>query len=112
MEDIWYYVFGVGIGLILLSVMIILVRRIVKKNKNAVRQNELLEKFITLIGGKENVIESEAKSSRLVLVLKDYNLLNEEELKSLGVSSIIKMTNKVTLVVGNFALEIASYLNK
>ena len=56
------------------------------------------EHLIKYIGGEDNVISHSINRSRIVLVLKDYSLVDEDKLKSCGVESIIKMSNKITLV--------------
>lgn len=59
--------------------------------------------FIKALGGLENFTNVEAKGSRLSVAIKDKNLLNEENLKKNGVLSLIKMSNKVVLVVDGSA---------
>ena len=59
--------------------------------------------FIKALGGQDNFTNAEAKGSRLSLTIKDKNLLNEENLKKNGVLSLIKMSNKVVLVVDGSA---------
>ena len=50
--------------------------------------------------------------SRVEFVLKDYELVNKEELKNLGVQGISKTSQKITLVVGNeLALDIEKQFN-
>ena len=73
------------------------------KNKKKKNQNEKIERsqnVLLALGGEENILSIEAKESRLNIVLKDSSLLNEEALKSLGVSSIVRMSKKTTLVIG------------
>jgi len=86
------------VGIILVAVSIILLLSF-SKNKNA-KENDKQEVFSAydLLGGKDNVISKSITGSRVSLVLKDYNIINEDELKNNGVASIIKMSNKITLV--------------
>lgn len=84
------------------------------KNKKKKNQNEKIERsqnVLLALGGEENILSIEAKESRLNIVLKDSSLLNEETLKSLGVSSIVRMSKKTTLVIGRDASqEIADFI--
>lgn len=68
------------------------------------------EDFLAALGGRENIISLYAKGSRLSLVLKENNLLVEEDLRKNGVMSIIKMSSKITLVVNGSAEELAKVI--
>lgn len=57
------------------------------------------ESIFIALGSKENVVNHYKNGSRIVVELKDYSLVDENKLNSLGVDSIIKMSNKITLVV-------------
>ena len=74
-----------------------------KKKKTALESKERSQNMILALGNKENIVSVDAKESRLNLVLHDNNLIDELRLKELGVSSIIKTSKKVTLVVGKEA---------
>ena len=52
----------------------------------------------------------EAKGSRLILYLINNELVNKDELHNLGVSSIIKSQDKVTLVLKEKAENICNLL--
>ena len=107
-----YYLYLIA-GLVIIIVLAVLITLILKKKKKLlVEKKELHSQLIDGFGGVENVISSEAKGSRLNLVLKDYTKLNEERIKELGVSSIIKMSTKVTLIIGTQAKEISDSINK
>ena len=117
-SDDWFSKYG-GILLIILSAVLVVafvvalvfyfrVRKSDKINNKIDNPNEYLEAF----GGKENIVSCEAKTSRLIVVLNDYSKMNEEKLKSLGIESLIKATNKVTFIVGERAESIAKEINK
>ena len=55
--------------------------------------------ILEALGGKENILEHSLNGSRLTLSLTDYNVVNEEKLNALGVDSVIKMSNKIILVI-------------
>ena len=50
--------------------------------------------------------------SRLSIKLKDETKLDKQKIEELGVSSIIKMSDKFTLVIENKAEEICEQINK
>ena len=101
------------VALIVIVIALVCILKNKKKNKETDKQIlEAIETIVACLGGKENIISAEAKGSRLSVVLKDYSLIEEDKIKEQGVSSIIKMTTKVTLLVGSLSQEIANYINK
>ncbi len=100
----------IGIVLLVIAIVCIILFFALKKKRSLKKEDiSICKNVIEFLGGKDNIISLENKSSRLVIVLKDANLMNEEELKNIGVSSILKMTSKITLVIGSIAEEIKKY---
>ena len=100
------------IGVVILIVAIII---FINANKKKNLNKEFSEKVLGIInnlGGNDNIISVTVKMSRVEFVLKDYELVNKEELKKLGVQGISKTSQKITLVVGNeLALDIEKQFN-
>ena len=98
------YILPISIGvacLIFIVVLALFIIALVKgKKKNNITDKAFLpsNEIINALGNKENIISSSLKGSRLTLVLKDYNIINESKLNELGIDSIIKMSNKIILV--------------
>ena len=101
-------------GLLLVVCVIVLVICLNKSNKkrNIEENRKQNSEFLNYFGGNENIISCESKGSRLILILKDYSLLNEEKLKENGISSMIKATNKVTLIVGEKSKELEKFIEE
>ena len=90
--------FAIGFAAIILVVLaVILFISLSKKNKKPEIQMDNNEVLLAL-GGKDNVIEHFVTGSRLSLKLKDYNSVDVNKLNELGFPSVIKMSNKITLV--------------
>ena len=53
-----------------------------------------------------------AIGSRLSLKLENNELINKDKLKELGVSSVLVMSNKVTLVIEGQAEKVAEIIKK
>ena len=68
--------------------------------------------WLLALGDKENVKEVSGVGSRLTVTLEDKERINRVKLKELGVSSILVMANKVTLVIEGKAEKIAASLQK
>lgn len=95
-----YLAIGAAI-LIVLILFILLMINFSKKGKQLEEAEKKLVKasIAEFLGGKENILSSSKNGSRIVLELKDYSKVDETKLKENGVLSIIKMSNKITLVL-------------
>ena len=96
-------------ALLLLMVVIMVIRFHVTKSPKVKVNND---EWFNALGGKENVKEINAVGSRLSLNLADKDAIDREKLKTLGVSSVVTMSNKVTLVIEGKAEKIAETLKQ
>ena len=96
-------------ALLLLVVIIMVIRFHVTKSPKVKVNND---EWFNALGGKENVKEINAVGSRLSLNLADKDAIDREKLKTLGVSSVVTMSNKVTLVIEGKAERIAETLKQ
>ena len=96
-------------GVVLIVTMILLLYFFVfkKKNKKSIDNNA----WFVALGEKDNIKEVKGIGSRLTVVLLDQTKADKEQLKALGVSNIIAMSNKMTLVIEGEAERIANLLN-
>lgn len=108
--------YGLIIGLIILGIIIVIVVVLLIRNKtknsNKKASDDLFNQIMEGLGGIDNVSFLEAKMSRLNVILKNDNLLNIESLKTSGVSRVIKMSSKITLLIGDVASEIEEQFKK
>lgn len=72
-----------------------------KNKKGNTQYNEKIQNIILNLGGKDNIINVTVKMSRAEFILNNYELVNKEELKNLGIQGISKTSQKITLVIGN-----------
>lgn len=89
---------GVAAIIAIIIVAVFLLRSKKSKEVKPVKEYSSSE-ILDSLGGKDNIVEHKKAGSRISLVLKDYSKVNEIRLNALGVDSIIKMSNKITLVV-------------
>ena len=100
------------VGVIVIVVAIILITAAVRKNQKP--EVKIAEKslWVEALGGEDNIVSSEAYGSRLAVVLKDKEKMNREELKRLGVTNFIEMSNKITLLLEDKAELVKAELDK
>ena len=68
--------------------------------------------WLLALGSKENIKEVSAVGSRLTVNLEDKEKIDRVKLKELGVSSVLVMSNKITLVIEGKAEKIANLIKK
>ena len=102
---------GVIIGVSVLLVLGIVLFFVLRKKNSGPKKITTDSSWLIALGGKENIQEATAIGSRLSLKLNDRDAINREQLKTLGVSSILVMSNKVTLVIEKQAEVVANYIN-
>ena len=104
----WLIVLFVATGVLMIATVVVIII-FLKKRKVAKVDNSL---WIENLGGRENIDNVTQVGSRINLVLKDKELINKDNLKELGVKSVLVMSNKVTLVIENNAEDIAKAINE
>lgn len=114
----WLRTYGIYIaiavaGVIFLTVLILFIISIVKRKKNpelyipsseAKPHNNL--EILNALGGASNILSHSLNGSRIVLILNNYDVIDEKKLNEAGIDSIIKMSTKITLVVKKNASKI------
>jgi len=100
------------IFIILVTLFFLLVLPRIKQNKKKTTSITEGVDWINSLGGNSNIISVSASRSRLTLEVKDISLINQNKLKTLGVSSVILMSQKVILVIDNGADEIKEKIEK
>lgn len=83
---------------IVIAVLAILLPRLLKKEKKPAKPVLNYEDSMNLLGGKDNIVESKINGSRITVILKNYDLVNKEEIEKLGVDRFILMSDRLILV--------------
>ena len=91
-------------SLILIALIILFCVAYSKRKKGSLNKDKKVEQkdlsaFISSLGGKENIISFANNGSRLNIELKNYDLVDENKLNEIGIASLIKMSNKIVLVI-------------
>lgn len=105
--------YGLYVVLALIVIIIALVAFLLIRNKSRNKNKSgLFEEIVEALGGQSNIVKMEAKMSRLIVELHNDAMADLEKLKVAGVARVIKMSNKMTLLIGNKASTIANKFNK
>lgn len=98
------------IGLIAITIGTIVLVNYLRKNKTKKNNKaNATNNFYEYIGGIDNVVSTKLVGSRFTIVLKNYDLVDKDKLKTLGVSSIISLKDKITLVLNDLGKDYFEY---
>ena len=94
--------------LVLVAILVFLIIFFGKRKKSPIVDESA---WLTALGGKDNINNVSAIGSRINLSLKDKEKIDREKLTNLGVNSVLVMSNKVTLVIANNAVDVAETIS-
>ena len=98
LQNLWWIILlGVVVLLGLIWLISFLISKNPKKRKGKVGDIDIF----TYLGGKDNVESFTVHGSRLIIKLKNKNLLQREELKALGVKGFVEKEEDITIVLSN-----------
>ena len=100
----WYqYVF-------IIVVFLIIAFAIVKSNRKdlALEFNKLVE----LLGGKDNILETELEMSRFKVTLKDISKANKEGIIKLGAQGVVEIDDQLKIIFGQDAKQLKKYIRE
>ena len=98
LQNLWWIILlGVVVLLGLIWLISFLISKNPKKRKGKIGDIDIF----TYLGGKDNVLSFTVHGSRIIVKLKNKNLLQREELKALGVKGFVEKEEDITIVLSN-----------
>lgn len=102
-KNLWWMIV---IAVVLIGGILILLMSIRRKGSKEKKNAVSVERNLEAIGGRDNIIAHSLNGSRIVLVLKDYDLIDKQLLKSQGAIGFVLKSDKITIVFKNDAKKI------
>jgi len=96
--------------IIIVVVLVIIAFAVMKANgKNfELESNKLVE----LLGGIDNIIDSEYSHSRFKVTLKDVSIVDKEGIQKLGSKGIVEIDNQLKIILGTNSKQLAKYISQ
>ncbi len=69
-------------------------------------------KLVELLGGKDNIIDTETNMSRFKVTLKDVSLANKEGIQKLGAKGIVEIDNQLKIILGSDSKQLKKYIDE
>lgn len=95
--------------IIIIVVLVIIALSIVKMNKKDVKLE--LNKLVELLGGKDNILDTEVDMSRFKVTLKDVTKANKEGILKLGAKGVVEIDDQLKIVLGQDAKKLKKYID-
>jgi len=95
---------------IITVVLLIIAFAIVKSNRKDLKLE--LNKLVELLGGKDNIVETEMELSRFKVTLKDITKANKEGIVKLGANGVVEIDDQLKIIFGNEAKQLKKYIRE
>lgn len=95
--------------IIIIAVLVIIALAITKLNKKDFKLE--INKLVELLGGKENIVDTEVEMSRFKVTLKDISLANKEGIMKLGAKGVVEIEDQLKIIYGKNAKELKRYID-
>ena len=100
--EIYQYIIIIGLLIIALA--------IVKMNKKNIKLE--FNKLVEFLGGKENILDTEAEMSRFKVTLKDITKANKEGILKLGAKGVVEIDDQLKIIIGSDAKKLKKYIDE
>ncbi len=94
--------------IIIAIVLLIIAFVVIKMNKKDFQIE--INKLITYLGGKDNIINAEVNLSRLKVTLKDMEIVDKEGIQKLGAKGIVEIDNQLKILFGPNSKQLKKYI--
>ena len=96
--------------LIIAVVLIIVLLAILKATKKEAKLD--FNKLVELLGGRENIIDTEINLSRFKVTLKDVTKANKEGIMKLGAKGVVEIEDQLKIIFGKDAKKLKKYIDE
>ena len=95
---------------IVIIILLIIAFAIMKSNKKDLKLE--FNKLLEYLGGKDNIIETEAEMSRFKVTLKDITKANKEGIIKLGAKGVVEIDDQLKIIFGSNAKQLKKYIDE
>ena len=71
-----------------------------------------INKLVSYLGGKNNIIDYEVNKSRFVVTLKNINIVNKEGIQKMGARGIVEIDNQLKIILGDNANQLKKHIDE
>ena len=94
--------------LLILLILVIIGIAITRSKKKDFKME--MNKLVSYLGGKENIISYEVHKSRFIVNVKDVEKVDKDAIQKLGAQGIVEIENQLKIILGPDATNIKKYI--
>ena len=95
--------------IIIFAILIIIALAVVRGNKKDFKLE--INKLVDLLGGKDNIIDTEVEMSRFKVTLKDVTKANKDGIMKLGAKGVVEIDDQLKIIFGKEAKKLKRYID-
>lgn len=95
---------------IVVAILLVIALAIMKSNKKDLKFE--FNKLVDLLGGKDNILETEIEMSRFKVTLKDVSKANKEGIIKLGAQGVVEIDDQLKIIFKNNAKQLKKYIDE
>lgn len=96
--------------LIIILILVIIAFAITKSNRKDFKIE--INKLVSCLGGKDNIITYEFNKSRFIVTLADVGLANKEAIQKMGAQGIVEIDNQLKIILGDSAKQLKKQISE
>lgn len=96
--------------IIVIAILLIIAFAIMKSNRKDLKFE--FNKLVELLGGKDNIVETEVEMSRFKVTLKDVSKANKEGIIKLGAQGVVEIDDQLKIIFKNNAKQLKKYIDE
>ena len=100
--ETWEYI-------VIIAILLIIALAIVKSTKKGFKLE--VNKLVNLLGGADNIIDTEVDMSRFKVTLKDISKANKDGILKLGAKGVVEIDNQLKIIFGKDAKQLKKYID-
>lgn len=95
---------------IIIAFVLLIVAIAIIKSKKKDFQFEV-NKLVTYLGGKDNILNYEVNKSRFIVTLKNVDIVNKDAIQKLGAQGIVEIDNQLKIILGEGAYQLKKHID-
>lgn len=95
--------------IVIAIILFIILMAILKANKKGASID--FNKLVELLGGRDNILNTESNMSRFKVTLKDVSKVDKEGLQKLGAQGIVEIDNQLKIILGKESDKLKRYID-
>lgn len=94
---------------IIICILVIIALAITKSKQKDFKIE--VNKLVSYLGGKDNIISYEVNKSRFIVQLNDVSKVNKEGIQKLGAQGIVEIGNQLKIILGDGARQLKKHID-